>query len=251
MTQITPSNRLSGKTALITAAGQGIGRATAELYAAEGAQVYASDINETALAELAAIERITPVKLDVTDADAVSTAVGDLPPLDILFNCAGYVAAGSILECAERDWDFSFDLNVKAMYRLIRLILPAMLESGGGSIINMSSVASSMKGVPNRFAYCASKAAVIGLTKSVAADFITQGIRCNAICPGTVDSPSLHDRLRATGDYEQAMSDFIARQPMGRIGTADEIAEFALYLGSDASKYTSGQPFAIDGGWTI
>lgn len=245
------TGRLTGKTALITAAGQGIGRATAELFAAEGAKVIASDINSDALAEFEQIDRITTLKLDVTDAEAVQAAAADLPPLDVLFNCAGYVANGSVLECEERDWDFSFDLNVKAMYRLIRLTLPAMLANGGGSIINMSSVASSIKGVPNRFAYCASKAAVIGLTKSIASDFVTQGIRCNAICPGTVDSPSLHDRLRATGDYEQAMTDFIARQPMGRIGTAEEIAELALYLASDASKYTSGQPFAIDGGWTI
>ncbi|MEM6886958.1 MAG: SDR family oxidoreductase [Pseudomonadota bacterium] len=251
MTTFEPSNRLAGKTALITAAGQGIGRATAELFAAEGARVIASDINDASLAELGSIAGIEPLKLDVTDDEAVTAAVADLPNLDVLFNCAGFVAGGSILECSEQDWDFSFDLNVKAMFRLIRLILPGMLEAGGGSIINMSSVASSMKGVPNRFAYCASKAAVIGLTKSVAADFVTQGIRCNAICPGTVDSPSLHDRLRATGDYEQAMTDFIARQPMGRIGTAEEIAELALYLASDASKYTSGQPFAIDGGWTI
>lgn len=251
MTSQNSTGRLQGKTALITAAGQGIGRASAELYAAEGAQVFASDINIDALAELEGIAGITTVHLDVTDAGAVAATVAKLPPLDALFNCAGYVAAGSILDCPEKDWDFSFDLNVKAMYRLIRLVLPAMLDNGGGSIINMSSVASSIKGVPNRFAYCASKAAVIGLTKSVAADFVTQGIRCNAICPGTVDSPSLHDRLRATGDYEKAMTDFIARQPMGRIGTADEIAELALYLASDASKYTTGQPFAIDGGWTI
>ncbi|WP_170427186.1 SDR family oxidoreductase [Ruegeria arenilitoris] len=251
MTTFEPSNRLAGKTALITAAGQGIGRATAELFAAEGARVIASDINDASLAELGGIAGIEPLKLDVTDGEAVTAAVADLPNLDVLFNCAGYVAGGSILECSEKDWDFSFDLNVKAMFTLIRLTLPGMLEAGGGSIINMSSVASSMKGVPNRFAYCASKAAVIGLTKSVAADFVTQGIRCNAICPGTVDSPSLHDRLRATGNYEKAMTDFIARQPMGRIGTAEEIAELALYLASDASKYTSGQPFAIDGGWTI
>ena len=251
MTTFEPSNQLAGKTALITAAGQGIGRATAELFAAEGARVIASDINDASLAELGAITGIEPLRLDVTDNEAVIATAANLPNLDVLFNCAGFVARGSILECSEKEWDFSFDLNVKAMFRLIRLTLPGMLEAGGGSIINMSSVASSMKGVPNRFAYCASKAAVIGLTKSVAADFVTQGIRCNAICPGTVDSPSLHDRLRATGDYEQAMTDFIARQPMGRIGTAEEIAELALYLASDASKYTSGQPFAIDGGWTI
>lgn len=251
MTTFRPSNRLAGKTALITAAGQGIGRATAELFAAEGAHVIASDINDAALAELSNISGIKPLKLDVTDNAAVTAAAANLPNLDVLFNCAGYVAAGSILECNEADWDYSFDLNVKAMFRLIRLTLPGMLDSGGGSIINMSSVASSQKGVPNRFAYCASKAAVIGLTKSVASDFVTRGIRCNAICPGTVDSPSLHDRLRATGDYDRAMTDFIARQPMGRIGTGEEIAELALYLASDASKYTSGQPFAIDGGWTI
>ena len=251
MTDSTNTGRLAGKTVLITAAGQGIGRATAELFASEGAQVIASDLNPDTLGALSEIDGITTLQLDVTDGEAVATAAAALPPLDALFNCAGYVAAGGILDCDERDWDFSFDLNVKAMYRLIRLILPAMLDHGGGSIINMSSVASSLKGVPNRFAYTASKAAVIGLTKSVAADFVTQGIRCNAICPGTVDSPSLHDRLRATGDYEQAMADFIARQPMGRIGTADEIAELALYLASDASKYTTGQALAIDGGWTI
>ncbi|SDX40403.1 2-keto-3-deoxy-L-fuconate dehydrogenase [Ruegeria halocynthiae] len=251
MTDAQKLNRLEGKTALITAAGQGIGRATATLFASEGARVLACDIDTEALTKLSEINGITAFRLDVTDGAAVEQAVADLPKLDVLFNCAGYVAAGSILECPERDWDFSFDLNVKAMYRLIKLTLPGMLELGGGSIINMSSVASSLKGVPNRFAYCASKAAVVGLTKSIAADFVAQGIRCNAICPGTVDSPSLHDRLRATGDYEQAMTDFIARQPMGRIGTSDEIAELALYLASDASKYTTGQPFAIDGGWTI
>lgn len=245
------NGRLEGKTVLITAAAQGIGRATVELFAAEGAQVFASDINEDALRALDTIEGVTTLTLDVTDADAVKAGVADLPPLDVLFNCAGYVAGGTILECSERDWDFSFDLNVKAMYRLIQLTLPAMLENGGGSIINMSSVASSIKGVPNRFAYGASKAAVIGLTKGVAADFVAKGIRCNAICPGTVDSPSLHDRLRATGDYDQAMADFIARQPMGRIGTAEEIAELALYLASDASRYTTGQAISIDGGWTI
>ena len=245
------TSRLAGKTALITAAGQGIGRATVELFIAEGAKVIAGDINDAALDELAAIEGVTALKLDVTDADAVAKAVADLPPLDVLFNCAGYVAGGSILECAEKDWDFSFDLNVKAMYRLIQLTLPAMLDNGGGSIINMSSVASSLKGVPNRFAYCASKGAVIGLTKSVAADYVTRGIRCNAICPGTVDSPSMHDRLRATGNYEQALKDFIARQPMGRIGTAEEIAALALYLASDDSAFTTGQTHAIDGGWSV
>ena len=245
------TGRLAGKKALITAAGQGIGRATVELFAAEGAEVIASDINDGSLAELQAIEGVTALKLDVTDAAAVEAAMADLGPLDVLFNCAGYVASGTVLDCEEADWDLSFNLNVKAMYRLIRLALPAMLENGGGSIINMSSVASSIKGVPNRFAYCASKAAVIGITKSVAADYVTRGIRCNAICPGTVDSPSMHGRLRATGNYEQALKDFIARQPMGRIGTAAEIAALALYLASDDSAFTTGQTHAIDGGWSI
>tara|TARA_B100000767_G_scaffold98906_1_gene94831 strand:- start:2319 stop:3080 length:762 start_codon:yes stop_codon:yes gene_type:complete len=246
-----PMERLSGKRVLITAAGQGIGRATAELFATQGAQVIATDINEASLKGLDAMRGVTALKLDVTNGGAVAAVVADIGPLDVLFNCAGYVAGGTILECDEKDWDFSFDLNVKAMYRLIRLTLPAMLEKGGGSIINMSSVASSLKGVPNRFVYCASKAAVIGMTKAIAADFVTQGVRCNAICPGTVDSPSLHDRLRATGDYEKALSDFVARQPMGRLGTATEIAELALYLGSDASSFTTGQTHAIDGGWAI
>ena len=246
-----PMGQLAGKTALITAAGQGIGRATAELFARHGARVIACDINAETLATLSDIDAIDPLQLDVTDAEAVATAVSQIGCVDVLFNCAGYVAAGSILECDADDWSFSFDLNVTSMYRLIRLLLPAMLENGGGSIINMSSVASSIKGVPNRFVYCASKAAVIGLTKSVAADFVTQGIRCNAICPGTVDSPSLHDRLRATGDYDQAMHDFIARQPMGRVGHADEIAALALYLASDSSGFTTGQAHIIDGGWAI
>ena len=248
MTQKT--GRLTGKTCLITAAGQGIGRKTAETFAAEGAKVYATDINETLLLEMKNVSGITTYTLDVTSEDeinALKAKIGNR--IDVLFNCAGYVAHGSILECPENDWDFSFELNVKAMYRLTRMVLPMMLDHGGGSIINMSSVASSMKGVPNRFAYCASKAAVIGMTKSIAADYVTQGIRCNAICPGTVDSPSLHDRLRATGDYEKAMRDFIARQPMGRIGTTEEIAALAVYLASDESSFTTGQTHAIDGGW--
>jgi len=243
--------RLSGKRVLITAAGQGIGRATAELFAAQGAQVIACDINEASLKGLDAMRGVTALKLDVTNGSAVASMVANIGPLDVLFNCAGYVAGGTILGCDEKDWDFSFDLNVKAMYRLIRLTLPEMLENGGGSIINMSSVASSLKGVQNRFVYCASKAAVIGMTKAIAADFVTQGVRCNAICPGTVDSPSMHDRLRSTGDYEKALSDFVARQPMRRVGTATEIAELALYLASDASSFTTGQTHAIDGGWTI
>ena len=243
--------RLAGKKALITAAAQGIGRASAELFAAEGAQVVACDINPDALAELEGIDGITTLVLDVTDADAVTAAVAQVGTLDVLFNCAGFVANGSILECDEKDWDFSFDLNVKAMFRLIQLTLPEMLANGGGSIINMSSVASSIKGVPNRFAYCASKAAVNGITKSVAADYVTKGVRCNAICPGTVDSPSMHGRLRATGDYEKALADFIARQPMGRIGTAEEIAALALFLASDESAFVTGQTHNIDGGWSV
>ncbi|SMR83972.1 2-keto-3-deoxy-L-fuconate dehydrogenase [Aliiroseovarius halocynthiae] len=241
---------LNGKTALITAAGQGIGRASAEAFARAGATVYATDVNETTLAELDKVDGITALKLDVMDADNIASVLAQTGPLDVLFNCAGFVHAGSILECPEDDWDFAFNLNAKAQYRMCQAVLPDMLAKGGGSIINMASVASSIKGVPNRFAYCASKAAVIGLTKAIAADFVTKGIRCNAICPGTVDSPSLHDRLRATGDYDQAMKDFIARQPMGRVGDADEVAALALYLASDASGFTTGQTHTIDGGWT-
>lgn len=241
---------LSGKIALVTAAGQGIGRASAEAFARAGAQVYATDINESALADVGKAENITAIKLDVLDDGDIASVLHQTGPLDVLFNCAGFVHAGNILDCPEEDWDFAFSLNAKAQYRLCRAVLPGMLEKGSGSIINMASVASSIKGVPNRFAYCASKAAVIGLTKSIAADFVTQGIRCNAICPGTVDSPSLHDRLRATGDYEKAMQDFIARQPMGRVGDAEEVAALALYLASDMSGFTTGQTHTIDGGWT-
>lgn len=247
----TSGGRLAGKKALVTAAGQGIGRASVERYVEEGATVIACDINDATLAELASIQGVTAVKLDVTDGDALAEVVAEAGDLNILFNCAGFVGAGTILECDEHQWDFSFDLNVKAMFRLAKAVLPGMLANGGGTIINMSSVASSIKGVPNRFSYTASKAAVIGLTKSIAADFVTHGIRCNAICPGTVDSPSLHDRLRDTGDYEKAMTDFIARQPMGRIGKASEIAALAVYLASDESAFTTGQTFAIDGGWAI
>ncbi len=240
--------RLTGKTCVITAAGQGIGRATAERFAAEGAKVIATDINADALATLTGMD-VLP--LDVTDAAAVSAFAQSVGTIDVLFNCAGFVHAGNILECSEDDFDFALDLNVRAMYRLSRAFLPAMLAAGSGSIINMSSVASSLKGVPNRFAYCTSKAAVIGLTKAIAADFVTKGIRCNAICPGTVESPSLHDRLRATGNYEQALQDFIARQPMGRLGRADEIAALATYLASDEAAFTTGQTHIIDGGWAI
>ncbi|MEP5153685.1 SDR family oxidoreductase [Planktotalea sp.] len=245
------TQRLKDKTALITAAGQGIGLASVKAFLEQGAKVVAVDINETSLATLRELDGVQVVQADLTSADDLARVVAELPDIDVLFNCAGFVADGSILDCEEKDWTFSFDLNVNAMYRMMRALLPGMLERGGASIINMSSVASSMKGVPNRFAYCASKAAVIGMTKSVAVDYITQGIRCNAICPGTVDSPSMHERLRATGDYDTALVNFIARQPMGRIGTAEEIASLAVYLASDESAFTTGQTFAIDGGWAI
>lgn len=239
--------RLEGKTALITAAAQGIGRASAELFAAEGARVIATDINVAALSELAGCETR---KLDVLNSEEVIALSKEIGGIDILFNCAGYVHSGTILECDEKDWNFSFDLNVSSMYRMIRTFLPGMIERGGGSIINMSSVASSIKGAPNRFAYGMTKAAVIGMTKAVAADFVTQGIRCNAICPGTVQTPSLEQRLHATGDYEAAYKNFVARQPMGRLGTAREMAELALYLASDASAFTTGTINVIDGGWS-
>ena len=200
---------------------------------------------------LASIICITALKLDATKPEDIKRVLAEAGGLDVLFNCAGFVHAGNILESTEEDWDFAFDLNAKAMYRLCKAALPGMLEQGKGSIINMSSVASSLKGVPNRFVYCASKAAVIGMTKAIAADYVTQGIRCNAICPGTVDSPSLHDRWRATGDYELARKQFIARQPMGRVGAAEEIAALAVYLASDASGFTTGQAHIIDGGWAL
>lgn len=238
--------RLQGKRAFITAAGQGIGRASAEAYIAEGAIVTATDINGDLLEGLDCETRA----LDATDDAAVHTAITAAAP-DILFNCAGFVHAGNILETTDDDWNFAFRLNGRAMFKSMQAVIPIMLAKGGGSIINMSSVAGSTTGVPGRFAYGSSKAAVVGMTKSVAADFVTKGIRCNCICPGTVDSPSLHERLKATGDYEAAMQAFIARQPMGRIGTPSEIAALAVYLGSDESSYTTGQAHIIDGGWAI
>lgn len=242
---------VAGKRVLVTAAAQGIGRASVLAFAEAGADVIAVDINATALAELPNVH--THV-LDVTQPDAIQALASELGAIDVLFNCAGYVHSGTILDCDEEAWKFSFDLNVTAMYRMIRAFLPAMIENGGGSIINMSSVASSVKGVPNRFAYCASKAAVIGLTKSVAADFVAKGIRCNAICPGTVDSPSLRQRIAAQAQQEGRAEDevyaaFVSRQPMGRIGKPEEIAALALYLGSDASGFTTGTINVIDGGW--
>jgi 2-keto-3-deoxy-L-fuconate dehydrogenase len=239
--------RLEGKTALITAAAQGIGRASAELFASEGARVIATDINAEGLGSLQGCETY---RLDVLKAEDVNSLCENIGPVDILFNCAGYVHNGTILECDENDWNFSFDLNVSSMYRTIRAVLPGMVNNGGGSIINMSSVASSIKGAPNRFAYGMTKAAVIGLTKAVAADFVTQGVRCNAICPGTVQTPSLEQRMQATGDYETAYKNFVARQPMGRLGSAREMAELALYLASDAASFTTGTINIIDGGWS-
>ena len=244
--------RLANKTALITAAGQGIGRATALAFAAQGAKVIATDINADALARLASEhDNIATHILDVTDPSAIEALAKSTGAIDVLFNCAGYVHHGTILDCDDKAWDFSFDLNVKAMFHMIKAFLPAMLTTGKGSIINMSSAASSIKGVPNRFVYGASKAAVIGLTKAVAADFVGQGIRCNAICPGTVQSPSLDDRIKAQGGDEQAVRQaFIARQPMGRVGTAEEIAALALYLGSEESGFTTGTTQVIDGCWS-
>ena len=239
--------RLAGKTALITAAAQGIGRAAAELFASDCARVIATDIN---LDLLQTLENCETRQLNVLDPDAIKALSEEVGPVHILFNCAGYVHNGTILDCAEQDWQFSLDLNVTSMYRMIRAFLPGMLTTGKGSIINMSSVASSIKGAPNRFAYGMTKAAVIGLTKAVAADFVTQGIRCNAICPGTVQTPSLEERMRATGDYETAYKNFVARQPMGRLGSAREMAELALYLASDASAFTTGTINVIDGGWS-
>lgn len=243
--------RLAGKTALITAAGQGIGRATAELFARQGAAVIATDINADLLAEVAAIDGISTRLLDVLDRAAISAAADDIGTVDILFNCAGYVDHGSILECDDAAWDFSFDLNVKAQFHMIKAFLPAMIAAGGGSVINMSSVCSSVKGIVSRCVYGASKAAVIGLTKSVAADFIRDGVRCNAICPGTVQSPSLDQRINAFDDPAQARLDFIARQPLGRLGTAKEIADLALYLAGDQAAYTTGQAFVVDGGISV
>ena len=245
--------RLSGKTALVTAAGQGIGRAPALAFAREGARVIATDINAQALA---ALDGCTALQLDVLDAAAIAAAAKAHGPIDVLFNCAGYVHAGSVLDCSEDEWAFAFDLNVRSMYRTIKAFLPGMLAKGGGSIINMASAASSIKGVPNRFVYATTKAAVIGLTKSVAADFVGKGIRCNAICPGTIESPSLRERIGAqaqaggkTTAEVEAM--FVSRQPMGRLGRPEEIAALAVYLASDESAFTTGTTQIVDGGWSL
>ena len=246
------AERLKGKKTLITAAGQGIGRSTVLAFAREGAEILATDIDQDSLDSLKKeCPEIETRVLDVNNLEAIHQLAKETGTIDVLFNCAGYVHHGTVLDCEESDWDFSFDLNVRSMYRMIKAFLPAMLESGGGSIVNMSSVASSVKGLPNRFVYGASKAAVVGLTKSVAADFIKQGIRCNAICPGTVESPSLQERIKAQGgNYEEVLSAFVARQPIGRIGTPEEIAALAVYLASDESSYTTGVAWSIDGGMT-
>jgi 2-keto-3-deoxy-L-fuconate dehydrogenase len=245
------SGRLAGKKALITAAGQGIGRATALAMAAEGAQVFATDVNPKLVAAYTGAPNITASVLDVLDDAAVAATIDALPPLDVLFNCAGYVHNGTILDCAPKDWDFSFRLNARAMYMTIKCALPKMLAMGGGSIINMASIASSIKGLPNRFVYGTSKAAVIGLTKAVAADFVGRGIRCNAIAPGTVDTPSLYDRIQAFENPEEARKAFIARQPMGRLAKAEEIAPIVIFLASDESAFVTGNVYSVDGGMTI
>lgn len=239
---------LNGKITLITAAAQGIGLASVHAFVAAGATVIATDINAGKLRELEGIKGVTTRVLDVLKTDAVNAAVKEIGRIDVLFNCAGVVHNGTILECSDQDLEFALNLNLWAQVRTIKAILPQMLERGDGAIVNMSTVASSVKGVPNRFAYSASKAAVIGLTKSVAADYVTKGIRVNAICPGTVDSPSLHERWKATGDFEAAKKAFIARQPIGRIARPEEVADLAVYLAG--ATYTTGQIHIIDGGWT-
>ena len=240
--------RLEGKTALITAAGQGIGRATAELFIKEGANVIATDINKDLLSTLKGAKIQV---LDVTDQQAIKSLAKQVNKIDILFNCAGYVHPGTILECREKDFDFSYEINVKSMYRMIKAFLPAMLSSEtNSSIINMSSVASTIIAAKNRFVYGTTKAAVIGLTKAVAADYVKENIRCNAIAPGTVESPSLQNRMKTMGNYEEAKKEFLARQPTGKIGTAEEIANLVLYLASDESSYTTGAVYTIDGGWS-
>jgi 2-keto-3-deoxy-L-fuconate dehydrogenase len=249
------SQRLAGKTAFVTAAGQGIGHATAQAFLDQGARVIATDLNAELLAPLRAHPHCTVAALDMTDAAAIAAAAATYGPVDILFNGAGFVHAGTVLDCTEAEWDFAFTLNVRSQFRSIRAFLPGMLAKGGGSIINIASVAGSLKGAPNRFVYGCTKAAVIGLTKAVAADFITRGIRCNAICPGTVESPSLRDRIRAQAaasgqSIEQVQAQFVARQPMGRVGRTEEIAALAVYLASDESTFTTGTAQVIDGGWS-
>ncbi|MDQ2067246.1 SDR family oxidoreductase [Xinfangfangia sp. CPCC 101601] len=243
------AGRLQDKICVVTAAGQGIGRASALAMQAEGAQVIATDINSRTLGELAE-QGIETRHLNVRDSVAVQRLAAELPRTDVLFNCAGFVANGSILDCSDEDWAFSMDVNVSSMFRMCKAFLPGMIAKGGGSIVNMASAVSSIIAAPDRFVYGVTKAGVIGLTKAIAADFATQGIRCNAICPGTVDSPSLEERLRATGDYDKARAAFIARQPMGRLALPEEIAHLVVYLASDESAFTTGHAHVIDGGWT-
>ena len=246
------AGKLEGRVALVTSAGQGIGRASAIALAREGAKVFATDIREDLFKDISKEHPgITGFGLNVLEQSAVDAALKRTGPIDILFNCSGFVHNGTVLDCEEKDWDFSFDLNVKAHYRMIKAYLPGMLAKGKGNVINMASVASSVKGAPNRFVYGASKAAVIGLTKALAADFVAKGIRCNCICPGTVETPSLYDRMRAQGDVEKAKAAFIARQPMGRMAQPEEIAEMVIYLASDDSAFITGQALVIDGGWSI
>jgi 2-keto-3-deoxy-L-fuconate dehydrogenase len=250
------NGRLAGKIALVTAAGQGIGRASALAMAREGARVYATDVNAALLEHYAGVAGVQTRVLDVLDDAAIARIIDELPPLSILFNCAGYVHNGTILDCSPKDWEFSFRLNVRSMYMTIKCALPKMLDEfakagAGASIVNMASVAGSLKGIPNRCAYGASKAAVVGLTKSVAADFVTKGIRCNAIAPGTVDTPSLHDRINAQADPVEARKAFIARQPMGRLAKPEEIAPVVVFLASDESAFATGNIYSVDGGMTI
>ena len=245
------NGRLQGKKVLVTAAGQGIGRASALALAAEGAQVWATDINATLLEFYQGIEGITVLPLDVLDKGAIGRLVSGLPEIDVLFNCAGFVHAGTVLEATDAQWEFAFNLNARAQFWMIQAVLPKMIIGGGGSIINMASVCSSIKGLPSRFIYGSSKAAVIGLTKSVAADFVGQGIRCNAICPGTVDTPSLQGRIDAFADPVEARKNFVARQPMGRLAQAHEIAPLVVFLASDESAFVTGQAYNIDGGITL
>lgn len=243
--------RLKGKTALVTAAGQGIGRASALALAAEGAQVWATDVNATLLENYKGVANVTALPLDVLDRAAIQKLLAELPAMDVLFNCAGFVHGGTVLDATDAEWEFAFNLNVRSQFWMIQAILPKMLAKKGGSIINMASVCSSIKGLPNRFIYGTTKAAVIGLTKSVAADFVGQGIRCNAICPGTVDTPSLQDRINANADPAEARKIFVARQPLGRLAQAHEIAPLVVFLASDESAFVTGQAYNIDGGITI
>ena len=243
--------RLKGKTALVTAAGQGIGRASVLAMAAQGAEVLATDVNPKLLEVYGGVANVRTAVLDVMNKAAIHAIVASMQRIDVLFNCAGYVHNGNILQATDDDWNFAFNLNVRSQFWMIQAVVPKMLESGGGSIINMASVASSLKGLPNRFVYGASKAAVVGLTKAVAADFVAKGIRCNAIAPGTVDTPSLGDRINSYADPVQARKDFVARQPMGRLAQADEIAPVIVYLASDESVFATGQVFSVDGGMTI